>query len=271
MLYQNLLMDEYPYYVILRDVVDFQKHRHPDIEIDFCLEGSYAIKIDNKDYHMTSGDLAISLPMHSHEIVTNGTPSKALTIVVGPTLLGDYFKAFHNSSIKNFHFHLSPKDHKELVELLKETAELKENPTSFSELTIKGNIYKICSFILERFISSESSGTNSDSLRSVANVERALELIHHNYSEDIKIEEVAEMCGYSKSNFCKIFKNITGNTFHNVLNHHRINIACNLLKETNYSVEDISQRTGFSDSKSLCRVFKNTLGCTPGEYRKKEI
>lgn len=78
------------------------------------------------------------------------------------------------------------------------------------------------------------------------------------------------LCGYSKSNFCKIFKRITGEPFHGVLNGYRIRIACDLLDKTDYSVERIAGEVGFADTKTFCRVFKSVMGVTAGRFRKKD-
>ena len=78
----------------------------------------------------------------------------------------------------------------------------------------------------------------------------------------------ADLAGYGKSNFCKIFKAITGDTFHNVLNRHRIENAYMYLSETDMTVADIGSEVGFSDTKSFCRVFKSIIGSTAGEYRR---
>ena len=47
----------------------------------------------------------------------------------------------------------------------------------------------------------------------------------------------------------------------------RLNIACNLLQNTNYSIEDISDFVGYDNHSSLFRLFKKYLGITPQEYR----
>jgi YesN/AraC family two-component response regulator len=79
---------------------------------------------------------------------------------------------------------------------------------------------------------------------------------------------VAERNGYSKSNFCRVFKRITGNTFHDILNQRRVEVAGFLLVQTNLDLEEIAQQVGFLDAKCFCRVFKKYTGKTPGTYRK---
>ena len=83
-----------------------------------------------------------------------------------------------------------------------------------------------------------------------------------------QVNELTDYCKAMGWEICKIFKNITGETFHNVLNSHRIKNACTLLKSTDFSIEEIATRVGFNGSKSFCRIFKDIKGVSPGSYRK---
>ena len=106
-------------------------------------------------------------------------------------------------------------------------------------------------------------------LQNVQKIEKSLDIIYNRFDEQLDLETVSKLCGYSKSNFCKIFKTITGDTFHNILNRHRVDIACLKLKESTASIEEIALSVGFADTKSFCRVFKSVTGFSSGEYRKK--
>lgn len=270
MLYQKLLLSERPYFVYVGDIKKFEKHRHPDIELNFCLNGTLNVKVDNFAFKLNKGDLIVTPPMSAHEIIdTNGDNSIVLVIVVGTTLLGEYFEYFRNLSVSELFFKLNSDDDKYLCNLLEETAQLRQFTTEFSEMKIRGNLHKICACILEKITRMEEGIRTPKNLRSVSNIEKALELVYHNYNDELPIEEIAELCGYSASNFCKIFKKITGTTFHNFLNNHRIQVAKDLLSETNVSVEEIAYAVGFSNAKTLCRVFKEFMDCSPGAYRKK--
>ena len=112
------------------------------------------------------------------------------------------------------------------------------------------------------------TSTEINSAAKFVGEEKAIELIHYNYKEPLPIEYVAEITGYSKSNFCKIFKKVVGESFHRALNRRRVECAAGLLDVTNLSVAEISEEVGFSESKAFCRVFKAIYGITPGEYRR---
>ena len=271
MLYQKMLTGDKPYYTALRSMTYFKKHKHPEIEIAYCLEGSYEIAIDNKLYAIQAGDFAIIGSMISHEILCDEfKKNRVLVIEVGPIMMESYFDALSKISFPNPIIKLHENSHKELYSLLCETINLLENFTAFAELSIKGNLYKIFSCILRDFVDENNHSNFSKRLTSASLVETAMECIRMHYNENIKIETVANMCGYSKSNFCKTFKQLLGQTFHNALNDYRINIACVFLTETNDSIEDIATQVGFADSKSFCRVFKQKKSISPKQYKKSQ-
>ena len=206
--------------------------------------------------------------MTPHEAPQNEDNGQlSLTIEVGPVLLGEHFKTLLSASLSNPVFNLDEMGEKELKDLLCEVASLRINSPDFADLQIRGNLFKICGYILSSITVHTSAGL-SRQLRSISRIENALELIRTRYSENLDIGYIAEICGYSKSNFCKTFKNITGKTFHAMLNDHRLMIAKNLLRETDSSIEAIALQTGFADSKSFCRVFKLSEGISPGKFRK---
>ena len=269
MLYQKMLVGERPYHIAFH-YGEFEKHNHFEIELAFCIYGEGDVIINRKSYRIKQGDLAIIGSMNSHEFkAEENVKNKFLIIEAGPMMLLGYFDIL---SKFDFSEPLLPSEflkNTDLYNLLCETVSVLNEQIPFSELIYKGNIYKIFSCVL-KFIADKNSGMNaSKNLYAISEVEKSIEYIYSHYDENIKIETVADFCGYSKSNFCKIFKNITGDTFHNVLNNHRIEIACNLLKGTNFSIEEIAQQTGFLDSKSFCRVFKIKKQLSPGAFRKK--
>ena len=48
MLYQKMLVGKHPYIVMVGDAVPFECHRHPEIELSYCLEGEYTVVIEGK-------------------------------------------------------------------------------------------------------------------------------------------------------------------------------------------------------------------------------
>lgn len=269
LIYQKLLSGDRPYMAVCNKLTKFQMHRHPEVEFIYCKKGGALISINGKEYKMNEGELAVIGSMVSHSITENSSEgSLGFVAEIGPVLFGNYFEALAKVMPDNPVIKISQNGNENLYNVLQEMIYIIRNNTEFSELLIKGNLYKLGAYVLEECRKNNLSGNAIAKFRTVANIEKAYESIYENYGRKLSVDEVAALCGYSKSNFCKIFKNITGETFHNVLNKYRVQKVCEMLKQTDYSVEDIAGMTGFSDTKALCRTFKAIVGMTAGEYRK---
>ncbi len=275
MLYQKLLVGEHPYMISVGNTICYGLHRHWEIELSYCMEGEYTIAINNRSQCLRAGDLMVLNPMAAHEFPGDSAESaRRMTIVLGPGLLGEFFEPFVNMVPSGRVFHLQDEKNTnpaygQLACLLEDTAHLYLNRTEFSGLEIMGNLYKISALVLKLLSEDNGLPLRIQSVRDVEKIEQALEIIYDRYGENLDLDTVSRVCGYSKSNFCKIFKRVTGDTFHNVLTRHRVEIACLHLKESTASIDSIGGMVGFSDSKSFCRTFKKLTGESPGTYRKK--
>jgi AraC-like DNA-binding protein len=56
-------------------------------------------------------------------------------------------------------------------------------------------------------------------------------------------------------------------TFSDVQSESQFHITCSLLRNTDYSVDEISERLGFSDRRALTRAFKRWSNTSPSSYR----
>ena len=273
MLYQKLLMGQNPYFIKVGESTAFEVHRHPEIELSFCLDGIYDIICEKERYTLTAGDFMVVSPLAAHEIPGNTEPCLHITIELGYSFLGDFFESFITNS-PNCHFFkrtalASDPLYQQLWELMEQTATLHNTAPAFSKLSIKGNLYKISALLMQMLYNARSPGTSTRKSVDIKKIDKALGCIHERYHEPLTVASVSTFCGYSQSNFCKIFKAITGDTFHNTLNRHRVEMAGMLLRETDYAIEKIALQTGFADSKSFCRVVKKVTGQSAREYRKK--
>lgn len=268
MIYQKIFTDEKPYHIGLGRLSEFPEHRHADFEFNFCISGEFDIIIDKKTYHVTEGSTTFIPPMCSHAIPKQENERSVLTLIVGMSLLKKHFKFFSRLANEPKIYTLETPDGIKARELFYECAEIKHNSEGAAELLLTGNVYKIMSYVFNLLSgNNENSVRESDYLK-VENVERALELIHYDYKENLTVEYVAELTGYSKSNFCKIFKTVVGEGFHQALNRQRIECAIGLLSTSNMSIAEISEEVGFNEPKAFCRVFKSIYGISPGQYRK---
>ena len=268
-LYQKILMNDAPYDLVVRPLTEFVEHRHADIEFNYCIKGSRTVIVDKKEYLIQEGERSVIAPGVPHEFPTSRDPERrVLTGVVGSSFLKKHFSAFSNLSFRSSIINLNSGG--ESCVLLKRSLDnvvsMLASSTVQSSLIVTGELYKICAYLLDVLAPADNGSVTNDI--GLVSIDGALQLIYYDYKKPVTVDEAASITGYGKSNFCKIFKRITGMTFHEALNKRRIDFACRLLSETRLSVAEISDEVGFGEPKSFCRVFKSKMGVTPGVFRR---
>lgn len=98
-------------------------------------------------------------------------------------------------------------------------------------------------------------------------VRQAKNYIDEHYKEDISLQDVAGVLGYSDVYFCKLFKQNFGKSFIVYLNELRIGKAKEFLANPAINIKDISSEAGYRDANYFARVFKRMTGMTPSDYR----
>lgn len=88
------------------------------------------------------------------------------------------------------------------------------------------------------------------------------------FKQEIKIEQIAKIALLSRSQFSYFFKLHTGKTYIQFVNELRIENACILLKNEQYSIEQICYEVGFQNLSNFARQFKKMKGLTASKYRK---
>lgn len=95
-----------------------------------------------------------------------------------------------------------------------------------------------------------------------------LSYLEENFSDSLMcVSTAAEHFHMSDSYFSAYFKKNTGHTFGKYLETLRINKACELLRTTSLTIEEVSERTGYASSLSFRRAFKKVMGVPPSAYR----
>ncbi|MCS3529014.1 AraC family transcriptional regulator [Chryseobacterium sp. JUb7] len=92
--------------------------------------------------------------------------------------------------------------------------------------------------------------------------------IHENYDKNPDVNTVAEMVHLSTSAFCRYFKKQTDMTFTDFVNQYRINQAKTLLL-CDVSISEIAYHVGFESISYFNKLFKNLVGETPTDFKKK--
>lgn len=91
--------------------------------------------------------------------------------------------------------------------------------------------------------------------------------VNKNYTEDLSLDSVAQIAGFSKFHFSRLFKQFTDISFYAYLNQRRVKAAESLLLNPHLSITDVALQSGFPSISTFNRVFRQIKECTPSEYK----
>lgn len=86
-------------------------------------------------------------------------------------------------------------------------------------------------------------------------------------ADHITMQEAAEHFGFSPSRFSTLLKEGTGQTFTQIIKDIRMTRASQSLRETDLSVNAVSDLVGYESPEHFMRTFKKVYGVTPSQYR----
>jgi AraC-like DNA-binding protein len=98
---------------------------------------------------------------------------------------------------------------------------------------------------------------------------RIMKNIAENYGGKISMEAIAQEEYIGKNYTSQFWKRMMGINFTDYLNSRRTEIAQKLLLTTNLNLQEVSLKSGFSDTKYFYKNFKKWYGSTPFEHKKK--
>ena len=98
-------------------------------------------------------------------------------------------------------------------------------------------------------------------------VKSVKQYIAEHYMHDICLQEMADIAHMSAESFSRFFRNKTGRTPNRYLIDYRLGIAARMLVTTKQSVSEIGFSCGFNTLSHFNRLFRESKGCTPSEFR----
>lgn len=98
---------------------------------------------------------------------------------------------------------------------------------------------------------------------------RVIDYISENYTNDITLEEIADVAAMTPNSFCRFFKSRTNKTAFQFINEYRISKACQMLVDGENSISKICFEAGFNSFSSFNRTFKKFKSISPGEFKER--
>lgn len=98
-------------------------------------------------------------------------------------------------------------------------------------------------------------------------VRKVKDYISANYMQDISLQTLAGLVCMTEESFSRFFRSKTGRTPKRYLIDYRLGVAARMLLTTKLPVAEIGYSSGFNTLCHFNRLFRESKGCTPSEFR----
>jgi len=251
---------------------DYPPHWHSNPEIIVPLKDIYTVRINDNEYVLQEGDFIYISSACIHHLIA---PPDGERLIFQPdySLLSNLPELSDAVTLMSPATAIRSSEYPELTAKLK-AAMLEIEREYFSNSTLSGA--KIYSKLLELMVmvgreyAGSAPGFDASRDKQLEYTEKFMgvcEYINEHFSEDLTLDDISEMSGFSKFHFTRLFKQFTGKTFYRYVNIKRIEYAEKLLIDPSTSVTEAAVHSGFSSLPAFVRMFKQIKGCTPTEFR----
>ncbi|MEE1006078.1 MAG: AraC family transcriptional regulator [Acutalibacteraceae bacterium] len=230
-------------------------HLHKELEIIYVREGKAVAYADKNSYLLNAGDMFIAFPnqVHYYRTVTKG---EFMVLIFSPGILYDVSSKISKSKPDINCF--TPLDDGNLKDIFDRMYAL---DGEYKNIAISGYLNVVMSRILPKLRLQTVDTENNSAFYNI------IDFCTHNFKDDITLDIVAEELHLSKYYISRLINNRLKQNFNEYINNLRISEACNLLRETDEKIADISEDVGFGTIRSFNRAFKLVMGLSPAEYR----
>jgi AraC-like DNA-binding protein len=254
---------------------------HERLELFLPLDGSARFRMGAQEVGLQRGDLLVVDNLKLHHVVDfPGFDTRVIVISFQPEfvyslgspscdylfLLPFYTQLERRPHVLRMGDAAAPPVHAALRALLECYFAGTRRP--FNQAGSKVYLLEVLYHLARRFRSSESM-----KWKFLRQQERSLQLkpvfdhITRHVTERISVAAAARLAGMSAPRFMKTFKQVAGTTLVAYLNHARLAAAARLLRESDRTVAEIANATGFADQSYFDRRFKRAFGTTPKDFR----
>jgi len=258
--------------------IDFPKHRHNYIEINYVVKGELRQKVDNDSIILKKGELLFLNQHIEHEIEACGEDDLIINFIIQPLFFQFIFQYLNGENIiteflinslfnhtqNGQYLYYAVSDVEEIQELVENL--IKEENANSLLAESKMKLY-MGLLLIELVKNTDKITKNLLSSSQHFIVVESLKYIEEHYKNGT-LQELAEQLMQSSSSLSKNIKKATGFTFKDLMQEKRLMKAKELLETTNFPVRSVVEEVGYDNISYFYRIFKEKYKKTPKELRK---
>lgn len=240
--------------------------KRDDYHLHFVLDGKGTLKIEDKYYYPHRGQVFVVPPdVEIHYYCDDNEPWHYTWVSFTGTKAAYYLE---KAGITMDHpvrdCYINPEEFCAYTEKILKYHEL----TVANELIRNSLLYELFALLVHsqnQNLIDNHKPVEHDYLPDVY-VNYAVEYIHYNYAH-IRVSDIADYIGITRSYLTHIFKQKLGVSPQEYLLNYRLDRSLRLLRSTNLSIQEISEKIGYENPLTFSKMFKNVYGSSPKNYR----
>ena len=244
---------------------------HEAIEIKYYIAGTSTLSVNSRTITASAGDIVIINPYEIHQnIRSERGDGEYLLLILGLDILsGENCVNLRQKLIyEGIRFENHIRNAPYLPQLAEHIYEEYTNKAESWQCVVTALLTAFFQLLLRSYTAEgKSRAVDQSVLRYYSVLEPALQEIHNSYGNKLTVDDLARTCNISKFHFCRIFRQVTGQTVMEYTNQYRLRVADVLLRDTADSVEEIAAACGFASESYFCTCYKQQNGCTPMQKR----
>ena len=241
------------------------KHWHDTVEIFVVFEGEIDFYINASYFGLSKGRFII---VNSNEVHSIDVPKENFTIVV--QIPPEEFERFKEGEYMLF-AHTSEgykEQDAQFVRLVRQMYTAYAEKRYGCELEVLSDYYRLLHFLVTKYQAKDVDGEQVKKNRQMKKLYRITSYIQEHYREDVTLETVAGLFGFSPTYLSRIFKKYANVNYKTYVLNVRVEYAYKELVNTGQSINKIAESCGFPDGRSFTKAFAARFGITPDKYRK---
>lgn len=261
MLYDNVQTEEYPV------------HWHNAVELIMPIKNEYTVTVNDVNYFVPENDVLIIPPCELHSMPA--IPGRRIIFQCDNSILGEISALEPVMRSLNYPVLINTDLDKELHVLAKKTMldilSLYNSKSELADVKIYVKVIELFMALREYQLEQQKIVMDCDDEKIDEYSEKfstVLKYIDNNFMYDITLEQLADVAGYSKYHFSRIFKQYNSMSYLQYINARRTKAAELLLLDPSIPITEVAMRSGFKSLTTFNRIFKEIKHCTPTDFKK---
>lgn len=257
----------------------FNLHSHSSYEFHFVPQGKGNLRIGKNNYAITPGTFYLTGPGIYHEQTSDQTEPMVeyclnldIKLSNKPSQKNQTFPAIEVLTLENIllntHFWIGQDPYNSWL-LVKKMLDEYENPQLGYYLNIESLITQLIINAVRCFDNHRIVSYRQQIAASAENRRRTMDSYFRNYYKPLKPASLADSLNVSVRQLERLIHQYYGMTFKEKLIKTRLDVAKDLLQNTDLSIDAISDKTGFSSLSHFSKIFSQYEGISPSLFRKK--